>query len=119
MCPQVKKIREIYYLCALKKGRVMAKERNSEEFYKDLKIELDNNSNWPDEYLYKFIVPTEKDKIGLLEKIFDNMGAVIKTKKSSKGKYTSVSIHVNMPDPDAVVKKYREVGKKVEGVIAL
>ncbi|MEC8885308.1 MAG: DUF493 family protein, partial [Bacteroidota bacterium] len=49
---------------------------------------------------------------------FDNMGAVINTKESSKGTYTSVSINVRMQDPDAVIEKYKEVAS-VEGVISL
>jgi putative lipoic acid-binding regulatory protein len=74
---------------------------------------------WPTEYLYKFIVVTTESKIEKIQKIFDNMGAVIKTKKSKKGKYTSVSVNVRMKNPDAVIEKYKEIGNKVEGVISL
>lgn len=90
----------------------------SEEFYKRLKEELLNTSQWPADYLYKFIVPTDPDKIADITRIFDNTGAVIESKKSRKGKYTSLSITVNLLDPDAVIEKYKEVGK-VEGVISL
>ncbi|MGB6269644.1 MAG: DUF493 family protein, partial [Olleya sp.] len=55
----------------------------------------------------------------LVETIFDNMGAVINTKESSNGKYTSVSINVRMKNPDHVIEKYLEVTEKVEGVISL
>ena len=58
-------------------------------------------------------------KIAEIEAIFDNMGAVIRTKESSNGKYTSVSINVRMNNPDHVVEKYLEVAEKVEGVISL
>ena len=47
------------------------------------------------------------------------MGAVINTKESKNGKYTSVSINVKMKNPDAVIEKYKEVSEKVEGVISL
>ena len=47
------------------------------------------------------------------------MGAVIKTKESSNGKYTSVSINVSMKDPDSVIQKYKEVSENIEGVISL
>jgi len=47
------------------------------------------------------------------------MGAVIQTTKSKKGKYTSVSVNVRMKNPDAVIDKYKEIGKKVDGVISL
>ena len=93
-------------------------DSKSDEFYEKLKLQLADTSLWPSKYLYKFIVPTAGDKIVEIENIFNNIGAVITTKESSKGKYTSVSIIVNMKDPDAVIAKYKEVSK-VEGVISL
>ncbi|WP_411030464.1 DUF493 family protein [Spongiimicrobium sp. 3-5] len=90
----------------------------SEEFYTRLRAQLDQNNSWPSDYLYKFIVPTEAEKIDQITKIFDNTGAVIESKKSKKGKYTSISVVVNLNGPDAVIKKYKEVGE-VKGVISL
>lgn len=97
----------------------MSTTNNPEEFYSKLKKQLQDTALWPSEYLYKFIVPTTNEKIEQIEDIFDNMGAVIETKKSRNGKYTSVSINVRMKNPDAVIEKYREVADKVEGVISL
>lgn len=90
----------------------------SKEFYSKLKLQLEDTSTWPADYLYKFIVPTVGDKITQIEKIFDNTGAVIETKQSKKGKYTSLSITVNLKSADAVIEKYKQVGT-VEGVISL
>ena len=90
----------------------------SEEFYKRLKIQLEDNTKWPADYLYKFIVPTDNSKIESINQIFDNTGAVIESKQSKKGKYTSISITVNLNGPDEVIKKYKEVGM-VKGVISL
>lgn len=90
----------------------------SEEFYGRLREELLKNSTWPSNYLYKFIVPTDQQKIDLINNIFDNTGAVIESKQSRKGKYTSLSITVNLKNPDEVIEKYKEVGK-VKGVISL
>ena len=97
----------------------MSKPPNPDEFYKKLKEQLYNTSLWPSEYLYKFIVITELEKIQKVQVIFDNMGAVIETKASKNGKYTSVSINVLMKNPVAVIEKYKEVAEKVEGVISL
>lgn len=97
----------------------MSEKPNPEEFYAKLKAQLYETSSWPSIYLYKFIVISSIDKIKQLEAIFDNMGAVIKTKESSNGKYTSISIHVSMKDPDFVIEKYKEVSKNIEGVISL
>lgn len=93
-------------------------EKNSEEFYGKLKEQLLATSSWPSNYLYKFIVLSDQEKINGIHKIFDNMGAVIESKKSKNGKYTSVSITVNLKDPDEVIAKYKEVGA-IEGVISL
>tara|TARA_R110002049_G_scaffold292275_2_gene476729 strand:- start:2059 stop:2352 length:294 start_codon:yes stop_codon:yes gene_type:complete len=97
----------------------MSTPPNPEEFYKKLKSQLFDTSLWPSEYLYKFIVISNVEKIAQVETIFDNMGAVIETKESKKGKYTSVSVNVLMQNPDAVIQKYKEVAEKVEGVISL
>ena len=93
-------------------------QSKSDEFYGRLKEQLLDNSTWPSSYLYKFIVPTDAEKIEQINGIFDNTGAVIESKKSKKGTYTSISITVHMKDPDAVIAKYKEVSS-VEGVISL
>jgi hypothetical protein len=97
----------------------MSTPPNSEEFYEKLKGQLHETSSWPAIYLYKFIIKSDPIKVGILEAIFDNMGAVINTIESKKGKYTSISINLLMRNPDAVVEKYLEVAEKVEGVISL
>lgn len=91
---------------------------NSDEFYARLKEQLLENTSWPSDYLYKFIVPTDDKRIAQIHDIFDNTGAVIESKKSKKGTYTSLSITVNLKSPDAVIEKYKEVSV-VEGVISL
>ena len=97
----------------------MSTPPNSEEFYEKLRSQLYDTSLWPAEYLYKFIIKTSKPKITATEALFDNMGAVIETKESKNGKYTSISINVLMKNPDAVINKYKEVAEKIEGVISL
>lgn len=96
----------------------MKDPKDVEAFYKRLQKELEESTQWPSKYLYKFIVPSDQSKVDAIEKIFDNTGAVINKKTSSGGKYTSVSIELNMASPEAVIEKYKEVGK-IEGVISL
>lgn len=88
------------------------------EFYEKLKKRLEETTTFPTQYLFKFIIPTEDQKFKEIENIFNNLGAVIDSKPSSGGKYTSISIHVKMNSSDAIITKYLEVGK-VEGVISL
>jgi len=93
-------------------------DKKTQEFYIRLKEELETTSQWPAEYLYKFIVPSDNEKIAVIEKAFDNMGAVINTKTSENGKYTSISVNAQMKNPDAVIEKYIELST-VEGIISL
>lgn len=97
----------------------MGTSPNSDEFYEKLKAQLYDTTNWPSEYLYKFIVKSDVANIAKVEAIFDNMGAVIQTTESKNGNYTSISINILLRDPDAVIEKYKEVAEKVEGVISL
>jgi uncharacterized protein len=93
-------------------------DKKTEDFYNRLREELANTSMWPTSYLYKFIVPSDTNKINKVEAAFDNMGAVIHTQQSKTGKYTSISITVDMLNPDAVIQKYQELAT-IEGIISL
>lgn len=93
-------------------------DKKTEEFYIRLKEELTNSTIWPSEYLYKFIVPSDINKIAQVEAAFNDMGAVITTQQSKTGKFTSISISVNMKSPQNVVDKYIEVSD-IEGIISL
>ena len=88
------------------------------EFYKKLKEKLKKDTAFPSKYLYKFIIPADKDKINQIEKIFDHTGAVINKSSSRTGKYISVSVLVVMKNADTIIAIYREA-EKVEGIISL
>lgn len=97
---------------------ILGMDKKTEDFYNRLREELQNTSEWPNEYLFKFIVPSEPKKIEEVENAFDNLGAVIHTNQSKTGKYTSVSVNVMMESPDDVVQKYLDVST-IEGIISL
>ena len=94
------------------------KEKDSQEFYERLKVELDNSNTWPAEYLFKFIVPTIDDNVSFVENAFNCMGAVIKTTKSKTGKFTSISIDVTVKDSQEIIEKYQEVSI-IKGIVSL
>jgi len=96
----------------------MMMDKKTEEFYIRLKEELSNSTLWPSEYLYKFIMPSNAQSIAKVEAAFNNMGAVITTQQSKTGKFTSVSVSVNMQNPQSVIDKYIEVSD-IEGIISL
>jgi len=96
----------------------MSSKNDSKAFYAKLKTQLEETTEFPTLYMYKFIVPSNDEKIKEVHQIFDNLGAVIDTKKSSKGTYTSVTITAQMKSADAVIEKYREAST-IEGIISL
>jgi putative lipoic acid-binding regulatory protein len=93
-------------------------DKNTEEFYERLKVELDMSNTWPALYLFKFIVPTESDNVIRVELAFDCMGAIIKTRKSKTGKFTSISVDVQVKGSQEIVDKYLEVST-IKGIISL
>ena len=94
------------------------KENKTAEFYERLKVELDMSNTWPAMYLFKFIVPSIGDNIERVENAFNCMGAVIKTTKSKTGKFTSISVDVQMKDAQEIIDKYIEVSV-IEGIVSL
>ncbi len=96
----------------------MAMNQRMEEFFERLRGELANSTQWPSIYLFKFIVPTDAEKIKTVEDAFDQLGAVINTTESRNGRYTSVSVNVPMESPDHVIEKYKQVST-IEGIISL
>lgn len=93
-------------------------DKKTQEFYERLKEELDNANVWPAEYLFKFIVPTDKQKVDKVENAFNAMGAVINTTQSKTGKFTSISVNVRMKSSQSIIDKYIEVSD-IEGIISL
>lgn len=91
---------------------------NKDEFYSKLKVQLEDTTKFPADYLYKFIVPTTENQVAEVEDLFDNTGAVIKTKKSKTGKYVSVSIILKLKNSDEVISYYKKA-EKIKGIISL
>lgn len=97
----------------------METTNNTEEFYKKLKNHLEEHHNFPENYLYKFILQSnEEDKLGELYQVFDGLEYSTSTKESSNGKYVSVSISCFVLDANQVIKLYKDVAK-IKGIIML
>ena len=91
---------------------------DKDDFYSKLKIQLDDTTGFPADYLYKFIVPASDNQVAEVESIFNNTGAVINTKNSKTGKYVSVSIILKLNSSDEIIAYYRKV-EKIKGIISL
>jgi putative lipoic acid-binding regulatory protein len=92
-------------------------DKTPKNFTRLIKSGVDINT-WPALYLFKFIVPSENDNIVRVEQAFDCMGAVIKTTKSKTGKFTSISVDVQVKDSQEIVDKYLEVST-IKGIVSL
>lgn len=99
-------------------GQDKKSERSPEEFYASLKQELNKVENFPTNYTYKFIIPTDNKRIAEIQRVFDNARPQIQMKESKNGKYTSITVVIYAFDADQVIYFYQEVGK-MEGVIML
>ena len=90
---------------------------NNEELFKSLHEKLSKEENWPQVYMFKFIIVADNKKIALVESKFTDE-ATIHQKESSNGKYMSITVTEVMLDPDAVIAKYKEISE-IEGVMSL
>ncbi len=92
--------------------------QDRKEFYENLKNQLDDTTKFPADYMYKFIVPTEEGQTEEVQKLFDKGEAVIKTKKSKTGKYSSVSIVLKVKSSQEVISYYIKA-ENIKGIISL
>lgn len=92
--------------------------KNPDEFYKSLKEKLENNHDFPEDYLFKFIIPTNDAKLTEIYKVFDGIKFTLGNRESKNGKYTACNINAFVLDADQVVRIYKEVAT-IENVILL
>lgn len=84
--------------------------------YLNLKKQLDL-LEWPNVYLFKFIIPNKPEAIARTNALFD--GAIdLKLQPSKTGKYVSISAKEMMLDVDSIIDKYNK-SSSIEGLMAL
>ena len=64
-------------------------KKKPEDFYLRLKEQLTETSSWPSKYLYKFIVPSDKDKVAAIIAIFKDIKAEVDSRPVS---YTHLTL---------------------------
>lgn len=84
--------------------------------YDSLRIQLELQE-WPNVYLFKFIVPNNIEAIAKITALFDE-SADLTLHPSSKGTYMSVSAKELMIDVDSIMTKYKSASE-IEGLVAL
>jgi uncharacterized protein len=73
--------------------------------------------NWPSLYMFKFIVPSDNQRIAQVESLFGD-DANVKLQPSSNGKYTSITAREVMLSADDVLLVYQQASG-INGIIAL
>ena len=91
---------------------------NPDDFYASLKEKLEATHDFPQDYLFKFILTNEESKHTEIFRVFDDVKYTLSTKDSKNGKYTSLSLNAFVMDADQVIAIYKKVGK-VPGVMML
>lgn len=84
--------------------------------YDKLRIQLELQE-WPNVYLFKFIVPNTSKKIARATALFDD-SVDLNLRESSKGTYISVSAKEMMLNVDSIIEKYNRASE-IEGLVAL
>ena len=79
-----------------------------------LKAVLDETMEWPNSYIFKFIVPVDKQE-NLIALIGD---ADISIRPSKKGNYISVTVKKHLQSSEDVITIYLRVSS-IEGIISL
>ncbi len=72
---------------------------------------------WPNVYMFKFIVPNNSENIALTMELFNNTSDIT-MHESSSGKFVSITAKELMLDVDSIIKKYEEA-TKIKGLMAL
>jgi len=83
-----------------------------------IKSALNENHDWPSVYMFKFIVPSDNEKIAQVEAMFNSKTAELKMNQSKKGNFTSITAKEVMTSADAVMEYY-SAAAKIEGLISL
>ena len=91
---------------------------NPDDFYASLKDKLEATHDFPEDYLFKFIITNQESKHTEIYRVFDDIKFTLNTRESKNGKYTSISMNAFVMDADQVIRIYRAVGQ-IQGVIML
>ncbi len=85
--------------------------------WNSLRAKLNHFKKWPQNYMFKFIVPSEMDKIARVESLFHE-SAVIYRKESLKGNFISITAKQNMDNAEQIIEIYKQAAK-IENIVSL
>ncbi len=83
-----------------------------------LRSMLEEEKDWPLDYLFKFILKSGRKEDQLKIRAFFPNNVSISFRESSKGNYLAVSITAKMNSPDEIIEVY-EKASRIEGLMTL
>ena len=96
----------------------MNSKEKPEDFYERFQKQLEESQNWPDLYMFKFIIKSNSHQIDKLTDLFNNPSKGVSLVNSSKKKFQSLTITIEMKSPQQVIAIYKKASE-FEGVIIL
>jgi len=94
------------------------KNQPMDDFYVRFKEKLEETHTFPTDYIFKFILPSDKKNIAKLYSIFECGNATFSLKDSKTGKYIGVTIKMPVNDASDIVIYYNQVSS-IDGVMML
>jgi Uncharacterized conserved protein len=86
--------------------------------YESFLQKLKDGHSFPGNYMFKFIVPSDHQKLANLQRLFDDARPQFQMKSSKNGKYTSLTTIIYAMDAEEVVAYYKEASK-IDNVILM
>ena len=96
----------------------MNSKENPDDFYERFQQQLEESQAWPGLYMFKFIVKSNPEQINKLKQLFNNPIEGVSLVNSSKNKFQSLTITIEMKSPMEVIDIYKKASA-FKGVIIL
>ena len=90
------------------------KNNLNHNFYEKIK----NSQSWPGIYLFKFILPAKSNSLITIKGIFSDLSPKFTLRKSSKNKYQSLTVNVEIDSAKSVLEIYKKTSS-LKDVISL
>ena len=89
---------------------------SEEDVYDKLRAQLELQE-WPNIFLFKFIVPNNSENLAMATALFNDTSEIT-LHESKTGKFVSVGAKEMMLDVESIINVYKEASK-IKGLIAL
>ena len=96
----------------------MNSKEKPDDFYERFREKLEKSQNWPGLYMFKIITNSNSNQINRLKDLCNNPTEGVSLVNSSKNKFQSLTITIEMKSPREVITIYKKASE-FQGVIIL